>query len=201
MDETPSRVLLTIALPEIKPPVWREVIVPTDIPLDRLHDVFQIVMGWQDCHLYEFTFGERTFSEDPEGGDPAGSVRLGEALAEANDVFAYTYDFGDGWQHLVKVAMPEEEDDDAGFGAAVVCVDGKRACPPENIGGPPGYEEFCEAIKDKRHPDHLDMKQWYADATGAATPFRAEAFDPDAVNRELRKYLRWNRPRLLAWAY
>jgi hypothetical protein len=195
-----ARVLLTIALPEIRPPVWREIIVPTDIPLDRLHDVFQIAMGWQDCHLYEFTIGDRRFSEDPDDGEPSGAVRLGEVLAEANGVFAYTYDFGDGWQHLVKVSEPKPEDDDAQFGV-VVCVGGKRACPPENIGGPPGYEEFCEAIKDKRHPDHQDMKQWYADATGAATPFKPEAFDPERVNCELRKYLRWNRPRPLIWAY
>lgn len=200
--EIASRYLLTIALPEISPPVWREVIVPSDIPLDRLHDVIQIVMGWGDSHLYEFTIGDRCFAEQPgapEDGEPAGTVRLGEVVGEANGIFAYTYDFGDSWQHLIKVSEPEL--DAEALVAPVVCVDGKRACPPENVGGPLGYEEFCAAIKNRKHPDHLDLKQWYADLTGSATPFKPEAFSVDEANLELRKYLRWNRPRPLTWSF
>jgi len=200
--ETPNLYQFKVSLPEVSPPVWRQIVVPANIPLDRLHDVIQIVMGWTDSHLYEFTIGSRHYMEMPEGpedGEAAGTACLGEVIDEAKGRFVYTYDFGDSWQHLV-VAEKPGPDADLPF-MPVFCLDGKRACPPENIGGPMGYEAFCEAIKDKKHPEHLDMKQWYADATGATTPFKPEAFDVDDVNRRLSQYLRWNRPRPLPWIF
>lgn len=47
---------LKITLKDVSSPIWRSFVVPASITLDRLHDVIQIVMGWEDCHLHSFKF-------------------------------------------------------------------------------------------------------------------------------------------------
>ena len=42
--------------------IWRRVEVPTSITLKVLHDIIQAVMGWFDCHLWEFTIGKPRYA-------------------------------------------------------------------------------------------------------------------------------------------
>jgi hypothetical protein len=91
--------------------------------------------------------------------------------------FTYEYDFGDDWRHEVKVekVLPPDAEQQL-----PMCIKGKRACPPEDIGGVWGYYEFLEAIKDPDHPDHEMYTEWRGD------DFDPEAFDLDMVNSRLK---------------
>ncbi|MFG6589178.1 plasmid pRiA4b ORF-3 family protein [Sulfitobacter sp. MOLA879] len=134
---------LKIELIGIKPPIWRRILVPNDISLDILHSVLQGAMPWQDYHLHEFEIGEDRFEardDSDDSWDPTDGRKdekrftLGK-LVKKGSQFTYTYDFGDGWRHLVtveKVGKPTGRPDQD-FPA---CVAGERACPPEDSGGP-----------------------------------------------------------------
>jgi hypothetical protein len=84
---------------------------------------------------------------------------------------------GDNWGHTIQV----EKVLDAGPGVRYPrCLAGKRACPPEDCGGPWGYADLLEAIQDPRHERHEELLEW------VGGEFDAEAFDTEAVNEELR---------------
>lgn len=174
---------LKITLRDVKPPVWRRVLVP-DCPLTKLHGVIQVAMGWDDCHMYDFEVGGLRYT-DPRGMDDldaedASQVKLGQVAPTEKAKFRYKYDFGDDWRHevLVEKVLPRE----AGK-AYPACIDGKRAYPPEDVGGPWGYVEFVEAIGDPAHERHDEFIDWRGE-------FDPEAFDPDAVNERLKGVLR-----------
>ena len=173
--------LLKIELAEIRPLIWRRVLVPETITLPKLHAVIQATMGWMGGHLHEFEIaGERYGTPDPDFdfGQPVRNeqrVRLSTSLTGTR-ALRYVYDFGDDWVHRVKVerqlpAPPQLQ--------AAWCVEGENACPPEDVGGPPGYADFLEAIADERHPEHHDMLEW----VGAS--FDPTAFDPELINQRL----------------
>lgn len=185
---------LKVRLNGIRPPVWRKVVVPSGITLDRLHDVIQIVMGWEDCHLHRFEIGRRGFTELCDGldqvcGEDESGVRLHEVVTDSKQKFLYDYDLGDGWHHTITVVqimlVP------AGHAVDIACTGGKRACPPEDTGGAMGYAEFAEVMSDRRHPDHKSAVEWHGGR------FDPEAFDGDAVNRALARYARHARARRL----
>jgi hypothetical protein len=152
---------LTVILEGIEPRIWRRVLVPSKIRLDRLHDVIQAAMGWQNYHLHVFisgddTYGQRDDDDDFELGhrDERGA-RLDHLLRVVGDSMHYEYDFGDGWGHdiVLEDLLPVEADR-----RYPVCLDGERACPPEDCGGAPGYAELIQAIADPRHPDHKQLR-------------------------------------------
>jgi len=188
--EERSACCLKITLVDTKPPVWRRFSVPVEITLDRLHDVIQIVMGWEDRHLHLFTIEGQTYSEDPEEeweGEEERHHRLCDLVTSAPTQFEYKYDMGDGWQHKVEVERISPVG--KGYVAATKCLAGKRRCPPEDVGGTPGYADFVKACKDPKHPEHKRHLQWVGGS------FDPNDFDPEAVTRELYKYARWSRPR------
>lgn len=178
---------LKISLLEIEPEIWRRLLVRHGVRLDRLHQIFQVAMGWTNSHLHEFRVGDTRYGEpDPEydEGDVRDerSVGLFEVAPKVNDVFLYEYDFGDSWEHLVvieKILTPEESSADL-----PVCLAGARACPPEDCGGVPGYERFLQAIGDATHEEHGEMLAWVGGR------FDPEAFDLGKVNRQLRRLKR-----------
>ena len=171
---------LKITLKDVRPPIWRRVLV-LDCSLAELHEVIQTAMGWENYHLYDFEVGGQRYT-DPRGMDEldmedASRARLSQVAPKEKAKFRYTYDFGDNWQHEVlveKFLLPEEEQE------YPVCVAGKRACPPEDVGGPWGYMEFAEAILDPKHERHEEFLEWRGE-------FVPEAFDLDAVNKRLRR--------------
>jgi hypothetical protein len=172
---------LKITLQHIRPPIWRRVVVP-DCPLPVLHDVIQIAMGWEDCHLHEFVFGSTRYSDAETAAEleteVADDATLGTLVTKEKTKFLYHYDFGDDWVHEVvveKIGPPEPGRD------YPACVAGKRACPPEDCGGPWGYADFAEAIVDPRHKEHRHWAEWI----GAFDP---EAFSADDVNAQFRQF-------------
>jgi hypothetical protein len=171
---------LKITLKNVKPPIWRRVQV-SDCSLALLHEIIQVVMDWDDQHLYSFEVGGTEYS-DRRGSkeldmEDASRARLSRLITNEKFKFTYTYDFGDNWEHqvLVEKIVPPEEGQ-----MYPVCLEGKRACPPEDVGGPWGYEEFAEAIRDPAHERHEELLEWVGE-------FDPEAFDPDAVNKLLRR--------------
>ena len=178
----PELLQLKIDLAWIKPVIWRRIVVPESITLPKLHYVIQRTMGWQGGHLHEFEIaGERYGTPDPDfdWGEPVRAeqrVRLGTALGHAKS-FKYTYDFGDDWEHRITVEkrlLPDPE-----LAHCAICLDGANACPPEDVGGAPGYADFVAAMADPKHPEHRDMMDWYG------SPFDPTHFDFVGVNLEL----------------
>jgi hypothetical protein len=178
-----SRLQLRIELQWIEPVVWRVVLVPETIKLHRLHDVIQSSMGWLDCHLHEFEIGGQRYGTPDPDWDPPGSVIAENRIAfvtalRRTKTCRYVYDFGDGWEHKIKVEKRLAPDAST---CGAICVAGEHACPPEDVGGPPGYQHFLKAIADPRHEEHDDMLSWCGGG------FDPREFDIELVNRKLRR--------------
>ncbi|TQY04955.1 plasmid pRiA4b ORF-3 family protein, partial [Rhizobium sp. rho-1.1] len=152
-------------LDDVDPLVMRRVVVPFRIRLDRLHEVLQEAFGWTNSHLYEFRIRDIGFGVPDGGFDGPIDARKETLLAAIEDIgaksFKYLYDFGDGWTHTVKIekVLPAT----AGFGDPFL-LDVVGRCPPEDVGGPWGYEEFREAIADTNHERHHELVEWWGDA-------------------------------------
>ncbi len=172
---------LKVTLKGIRPPIWRRILVRGSTTLYRFHDIVQVVMGWEDEHLHEFVVGDTHYGvPDPDWGldvKNEARVKLGQIVAQPKDRILYEYDFGDGWLHeiLVEKVLPAEPDVHY-----PVCVKGKRACPPEDVGGEWGYATFLEAIADPENPEYDDMVEWGGE-------FDPEEFDLEAINAGLKR--------------
>jgi len=172
-----------VTLLDIHPPVWRRIEVPASYTFWDLHVAIQDSMGWKDSHLHQFKLGSGRRGgvvigipdEEFEAGRqtlPGWRVPVRRYLAKVGDKARYEYDFGDGWEHEVRLekVLPHEE------GAEYPrCLAGARACPPEDSGGPLGYGRLLEALRDSTHPSHAELLEW------VGGPFDAEAFDPARV--------------------
>jgi hypothetical protein len=163
---------IKVTLLEVETPVWRCLHVASDIELFRLHRVLQAAMGWRNAHPHEFRIG---------GSQGGGSTPERATLADVAPVegasLLYCYDFGDGWEHEIvveRIAAPVPEQ------RYPMCLDGARACPPEDCGGPPGYAHLVEALGDPHHPEHDELLDWVGGS------FEPDTFDRDAINVRLR---------------
>src|SRR5216683_1647785 len=151
---------LKITLDDVKPAVLRRIEVPLNIRLDRLHLAIQAAMGWSNSHLYEIRARDVGWGEpDPDGGDgplDARKARLVDVLEDVGTkTLRYLYDFGDGWEHTIKI----ERIADAVPGVAYPrLVEAAGRCPPEDVGGPWGYAELLQAIDDPKHERHAELK-------------------------------------------
>ena len=184
---------LKVVLLGAKPPIWRRLQVPGNANLGWLHTVLQTAMGWTNSHLHHFLTREARYSalhfhedmgfgEEPDR-DEAKAILMRIAPGKGAR-FGYEYDFGDSWEHEIIVEKLLPSDPTAATVAR--CLDGARACPPEDCGGVWGYANLLEILKDRKHPEHKDMKAWIGGA------FDAEAFDLAKINLWLRK-LKWPR--------
>ncbi len=173
-----------ITLNEVEPPVWRRVLVK-DCTLAKLHDVIQASMGWEDYHLHLFVvraerYGDPAQWRDDAWGDEDVRDERKTKLSQFRDrgirKLLYEYDMGDDWRHTVMIekALPAEP---------VVryprCVDGARACPPEDCGGPWGYMDLLQALEKPQTERQEELLEWIGGE------FDPDAFDPGAVNEEL----------------
>lgn len=139
-------------------PVWRRVLVPSAIPLDRLHVVIQAAMGWENYHLHYFLDGETHYGEaEPElQYRDERKVRLDD-LVKPGGHLLYNYDFGDSWDHEILV---EEATVATSDGRYPRCIAGEAACPPEDVGGTGGYARLIQILGDPGHPEHRDVVGW-----------------------------------------
>ena len=185
---------LKIKLMDIDPPIWRYFVVPAGITLDRLHDVIQIVMGWTDSHLYQFSIGKRRYAENVESkldGLESGNYRLNDLVKKKGRKFSYLYDFGDNWLHYL--TLEDNRYNIENLHGDIVCLDGERACPPEDVGGVMGYNDLCKVLNNPKHVDYESTRDWIG------KDFYFEKFNIQSVNFELLKYMRWSRDRHLPW--
>lgn len=183
---------IKITLEWVEPAVTRRLEVPLDLRLDRLHQTLQAAMGWTDSHLWGFEAGGATFGppmpDDGFGDKPinASKVTLQSVLEDTGrKTLHYTYDYGDNWEHVIKVEKIGNADPDVLYPRLVAA---SGACPPEDVGGAPGYEEFLAALDDPGHDRHEEFVEWHGEM------FDPTAVDTDAIDAELRRLAkRWNR--------
>ena len=183
----PSIHQLKITLLGIQPPIWRRIQVPSTMPLCCLHDALQAVFGWTDSHLHQFEKDGKYWGvPDDDGFDgdveviDESKVPVAKLLLAEGDTLIYVYDFGDNWRHEVVLEKILPSD----FTLKPICLGGKRRCPPEDVGGPSGYEEFLAVIFEPGHDEFTHFRGW------AGGTFHAEQFDMMAVNYNLER-MRW----------
>jgi Plasmid pRiA4b ORF-3-like protein len=185
-----------IDLQGTKPPLWRRLELASDLLLNDLHDVIQVAFGWTDSHLHRFSCGPEYYSHDTEYylcpfeveegeiGVPEDRVRLDEVLVEVGDKLFYTYDFGDDWQHTIRL---EAIVCHKGPAPRAVCTAGRRSGPAEDCGGVYGYE-LITAATDPTHADHAEAVAEYTRHFGIdadPAPFSPTTFDIVEINNAL----------------
>ena len=173
-----SAIQLKITLRYTTPPVWRRLVVPGSLTLAELHTVVQTAMGWTDVHLHLFeadgvVYGDVDDMDDEAVGEEDDTTLT--AISRKGSTFRYEYDFGDGWQHDVLVEQVQTVSDTV----TPACLDGRRACPPEECGGPSGYQHLVAVLADPSDPEHAQMLHWLG------ADFDPEEFDIDATNELL----------------
>ncbi len=177
---------LKISLDGINPPIWRRFLIKNNDTFEQLHKVVQNIMGWGNYHMYEFKVGNFVFTgkgdvfcvdsmwEGSRGKEVnPKKAKLNEYLKEENFKFKYTYDFGDRWMHhiLIEKILPDDSQ------KCPFCIGGKRACPPEDCGGVPGYYDLMEIRKNKKHEQYTEMiVDWLGE------DYDPEEFDAKEVN-------------------
>jgi hypothetical protein len=174
-----------VTLLDIQPAIWRRIQVP-NCSLAVLHMYIQAAFGWWNYHLHQFLIdGERYGPRDPDDFD------FGDEMTDETDVllsklipksgrrsrWIYEYDLGDAWRHEVLFEGFPPADPKANY---PLCVEGERACPPEDCGGPGGYADYLIAIAAHKHEQHEELLEWRGS-------FDPEAFDPKNATKEMRK--------------
>lgn len=165
---------LKITLKDINPPIWRRILVSNYSYFSELHDLIQICFSWEGYHLHEFSFPHPFISNlriyikgvidwdiDSETADyyhfQADNIRLCDVFSETQRRAFYTYDFGDNWEHVITLEkiFPNNQSLNE-----PICVGGKRASPPEDSGGPYGYQEIIEILNNSKHPEYDSIIEW-----------------------------------------
>lgn len=153
-----------IMLDDIEPAIWRRIELPLTNSLKTLHLAIQATMLFENYHLFRFDVGEASYGipfeddyMDPPTRD-AGNIRLAKLVERGITDFIYTYDFGDDWRHSVVIEAVLPADPSADYPRF---VDGERRAPPEDVGGPSGFEQFLDAMAKPRHPEYKTLRQWY----------------------------------------
>jgi hypothetical protein len=185
-QRAPSKtaIQLRISLKDHTPTIWRRLVVPGEIKLSKLHSIFQAAMGWEDYHLHLFRIGDHTYGEpddefaDEEFDDIDEDTVLFSEVVTAPMRFSYQYDFGDNWEHEVVIETSERVPLVLKFAA---CIDGQRACPPEDCGGTRGFADLVTAIADPTDEEHAEYVDWIG------RPFDPEAFSVAATNAALQR--------------
>ncbi|MGE5378656.1 MAG: plasmid pRiA4b ORF-3 family protein, partial [Bacteroidota bacterium] len=182
MSTTKTIYQMKVTLIGSKPPIWRRFLVEDTVTLGKLHEILQIVMGWTNSHLHHFII-DGEFYGMPSDDDFGDMMTKDETRFKLNQFdsgkgfkFGYEYDFGDSWEHdlvIEKILTAEKG------GRYPTCIAGKRACPPEDVGGIWGYVDFLKAISDPKHPEHAEMREWIG------SDFDPERFNLNAVNAGL----------------
>ncbi|HII84287.1 MAG TPA: plasmid pRiA4b ORF-3 family protein [Methanobacterium subterraneum] len=162
-----------IDLDDIRPPIWRRILIPGTSTLRDLHHAIQDVMGWGNYHLHQFMVA------DPFSGNPITMENHDEETEKIEDWFAmespygrYIYDFGDNWEHILKLEVISRRDEKATYPQ---CTKGKRACPPEDCGGVGGYLEMLDILEDPEDEEYLETVEWLGE------DFNPEKFNPEDV--------------------
>jgi hypothetical protein len=170
-----SRYYLHVQLIGIEPPIWRRIVVPGAISLHTLHKMLQVVMGWENTHIYLFrlTINQQIAVyglPDPDWARAGIRVRDSRRAKLEPTVWAdwlkltYEYDLGDGWMHQITIEkienLAEDQIDKHTPWIVPRCLAGERACPPEDAGGVQGYTFLLEALRNPAHPEYEPLRKW-----------------------------------------
>jgi hypothetical protein len=188
----PRSVALRIELLDVAPLVWRRVLVSNQWTLASLHGYLQWVMGWTDSHAHEFETAagviapdwwtcEVGFGADTSTYRDERRVSVSAVVSElgVSGEFEYRYDMGDGWRHRVVIESPSLVGKTQDL-VLPICLAGENACPPEDVGGPHGYELFLEVLGDPGHEQHEGMVRWIGGV------FDPKGFDLNRINRDFK---------------
>lgn len=175
----PSQIVrMEIALLQVEPRIWRKLEVRCQVTFEDLCHVFNVAMGWHGEHMHELEIDGVRYGDpevDPELV-PERVPRLCE-VAKRGKRFTYRYDFGDGWQHEVRVISIVSAEPGSFYPRV---TSGARACPPEDCGGPAGYEALLAVLSDPAHPDYQDAAGWLG------FDLEPDTFDLEETNEALR---------------
>lgn len=188
--------VVRLDLDDAKPPIWRRLRLRSDVTLGHLHGIIQVAMGWTNSHLHQFKMGPSTkdfmmmpfltaydLSEGETDGIPENDVRLDQVLGEPGHRLFYEYDFGDSWHHTIKLERVEPWVDGQPDAS---CVTGRRACPPEDVGGVPGYEDALAGLRG----EPSDNPEWTRELLAWLPPrYDPEHFDVAEINEQLEQGL------------
>ncbi len=201
-QETSSLYQLRVSLCDSEPEIWRRIIVSGDTNLGFLHAVLQVAFGWTNSHLHQFDDGENRYA-DPQNGednffddDDEESldeflVPISDVLHSAGDELGYLYDFGDSWEHVI--VLEEIMKEHPQYLGLPLCIDGARACPPDDCGGMGGYVDLCQIIKSPKNDGYDEMMDWLGGK------FNPEEFDVKKTNIFLQK-IKWKKPSMIQLA-
>jgi hypothetical protein len=173
---------LKITLKNIAPPIWRRIEVDADTRLDDFHYLIQSTMGWENGHLHAFSdsIGQNYIdAESIEFGNDGFNecdFELSKIFEKVGEKMQYDYDFGDGWEHIILLEAISAPEPGVKYPR---CTKGKRACPPEDCGGPWGYQEIVEEMAKKKGARYKELKEWLGGK------FDAEEFDLVEINERL----------------
>ena len=177
-----------ITLNDSKPPIWRRIQVKNGT-LDKLHERIQTAMGWTNSHLHEFEIDGERYG-DPELLDDGFEdfdcvdstvTKISEIVPKNGKrfQFLYEYDFGDGWSHEVLFEGCLRAEKGRRY---PMCIEGERACPPEDVGGIWGYSDYLEALADPKHEQHEEFLEWRG-------PCDPDKFDAAKATKMMRRGL------------
>ena len=185
MQRRNKTMVFRISLLDIKPEIWREIEVPAIYSFWDLHVAVQDVMGWLDCHLHAFRIPDPKTREIEEIGiptedgfldspptSPGWETAIADYFINPGDQASYQYDFGDNWEHHIRLERIADRKKGMKFPK---CLNGARACPPEDCGGTCGYEELLKTIIDPAHEEYENMMEWLGGE------FDPESFDANSV--------------------
>jgi len=173
--------LIRIKLNNITPQITREIVIDSSVLLSNFHKIIQTVMGWTNSHLHQFRVGNLIYSQPDDESlmecIDYTDVELQTILNSDNKEIIYDYDFGDDWEHIITLKKTMEEIPKQ----LPICISGKRNCPPEDCGGPYGYMTLLRILKNPKHKQYKEMKQWIG------KKFDSEYFDIEIINKLLKK--------------
>lgn len=158
-----------VTLRGVEPPIWRRVVVPSNMPLHEFAWALIRAMGWNGSHLHMYDVAGTKYGSISPDWESLGeldeeSFRIDDVLPAVGSELRFDYDFGDGWEHDVVVEAIEPVDPAATYPS---CVDGARACPPDDVGGPHGYQEMLDVLADPRLEDPNQVRAWARDGWAA----------------------------------
>jgi hypothetical protein len=185
MDPKKAIYQFKVRLKEIEPEIWRRIVVPASYSFWDLHVAIQDSMGWSDYHLHAFRVKNPETNKIDAIGIPddeaigdgviflAGwETPIANYFVKPGDEAEYEYDFGDDWEHVVFLEKIDEIKPKTKYPK---CIDGNRACPPEDCGGPGGYEDMLTIMLDENHEQHEEIIEWLGGI------FNPEEFDPKDI--------------------
>ena len=183
--------VVRVDLAEMKPPVWRRLVVASDLTMEQFGVVIEASFGWTGYHLHSFdlwvearaSYFHRLLTrydieQEGEEGLAEADVQLCQVLVKPGDKVLYTYDFGDNWRHRVRLETVSDWTPDAPLAQ---CVGGRRACPPEDCGGPWGYGMLLSRMGEQ-HGDDAESDDFWGELP---VDFDPASFDLDEINHRL----------------